>query len=144
RSSVFSGRSPGGGFVTMVRGGSRLSALGSQRGRAREPRADSLMIVRRLLLLALLAATPLAADFRAFWVEAFKTPLATQGDVDRVLDAAGRANANALFVQVRRRGDSWYIDSAEPLSAERAVGAPDADGRWTFDPLRYLIDAAHA
>jgi uncharacterized lipoprotein YddW (UPF0748 family) len=102
------------------------------------------MIVRRLFLLALLVATPLAADFRAFWVEAFKTPLATQGDVERVLDAAGRANANALFVQVRRRGDSWYIDSAEPLSAERAVGAPDADGRWTFDPLRYLIDAAHS
>jgi uncharacterized lipoprotein YddW (UPF0748 family) len=101
--------------------------------------------VRRVLFIIFLcAATVRADDFRAFWVEAFKTPLATRGDVDRVLDAAQRANANALFVQVRRRGDSWYIDSAEPLSAERAVGAPDADGRWTFDPLRYLIDAAHA
>ncbi|HKS24739.1 MAG TPA: family 10 glycosylhydrolase [Thermoanaerobaculia bacterium] len=100
--------------------------------------------MRRLLLLIFLcAATVRADDFRAFWVEAFRTPLATKDDVDRVLDAAVRANANALFVQVRRRGDSWYIDSAEPLSAERAVGAPDADGRWTFDPLRYLIDAAH-
>ena len=101
--------------------------------------------MRRLLLLIFLCAASVRADdFRAFWVEAFKTPLATHSDIDRVLDAAGRANANALFVQVRRRGDSWYIDSDEPLSAERAVGAPDADGRWTFDPLRYLIDAAHA
>lgn len=101
--------------------------------------------MRRLIILAFLVAAPLAADdFRAFWVEAFRTPLATKDDVDRVIDAGVRANANALFVQVRRRGDSWYIDSDEPLAAERAVGAPDADGRWTFDPLRYLIDAAHA
>lgn len=102
------------------------------------------MVRRVLFLIFLCAASVRADDFRAFWVEAFKTPLATQPDVDRVLDAAQRANANALFVQVRRRGDSWYIDSAEPLSAERAVGAPDVGGRWTFDPLRYLIDAAHA
>ncbi len=99
--------------------------------------------MRRVLLLIFLCATTARADFRAFWVEAFHTPLATQGDVDRVIDAAGRANANALFVQVRRRGDSWYIDSDEPLTGEPAVGAPDEAGRWTFDPLRYLIDAAH-
>jgi len=99
--------------------------------------------VRRILFLIFLCATTARADFRAFWVEAFHTPLATKADVDRVIDAAGRANANALFVQVRRRGDSWYIDSDEPLAAEPAVGAPDTDGRWTFDPLRYLIDSAH-
>jgi uncharacterized lipoprotein YddW (UPF0748 family) len=101
--------------------------------------------VTRVIFLILLCATTVRADdFRAFWVEAFRTPLATKSDIDRVLDDAGRANANALFVQVRRRGDSWYVDSAEPLSAERAVGDPDEIGRWTFDPLRYLIDAAHA
>lgn len=101
-------------------------------------------MVRTIVFILLCAASAGAADFRAFWVEAFKTPLATRADVDRVIDSAVRGNANALFVQVRRRGDSWYIDSAEPLSAERAVGAPDEIGRWTFDPLRYLIDAAHA
>src|ERR1051326_6842916 len=56
------------------------------------------VVVRRLLLLIFLCAASVRADdFRAFWVEAFKTPLATHSDIDRVLDAAGRANANALF-----------------------------------------------
>lgn len=101
--------------------------------------------MRRWFLLLFLAASSVrAGELRGFWVESFRTPLATKIDVDRVIDAAEQANANALFVQVRRRADSWYIDSAEPLSGEPAVGAPDEIGRWTFDPLRYLIDAAHA
>ncbi len=54
------------------------------------------------------------------------------------------SNANAIFVQVRRRGDSWYLDSKEPLTAVRGVGEPDATGRWTLDPLRYLVEQAHA
>jgi len=100
--------------------------------------------MRKILLLLVLAASLRADEYRAFWVETFRTPLATRADVDRVIDAAVRSNANALFVQVRRRGDSWYVDSEEPLSDVHAVGDPDEGGRWTFDPLRYLIDAAHA
>ena len=96
-----------------------------------------------LLLLLLVAATVRADEYRAFWVETFRTPLATRADVDRVISAAVRSNANALFVQVRRRGDSWYVDSEEPLSGAHSVGDPDEAGRWTFDPLRYLIESAH-
>ncbi len=61
-----------------------------------------------------------------------------------MVDAAVASNANALFVQVRRRGDSWYLDSKEPLTETAMVGEPDATGRWTLDPLRYLIEQAHA
>src|SRR3954466_13165585 len=91
------------------------------------------------IILLLLAAVTTRADdrpeYRAYWVDTFRTPFATKADVERIVDAAVESNANALFVQVRRRGDAWYLDAAEPL-------AESMDG--TFDPLRALLDAAHA
>src|SRR5258708_31421533 len=91
------------------------------------------------LLFLLIAASLYADDPRpescASWVDPFRTPFATRVDVERIVDAAVESNANALFVQVRRRGDAWYLDAAEPL-AEAMNG--------TFDPLRALLDAAHA
>jgi len=47
-------------------------------------------------------------------------------------------------VQVRRRADSWYLDTAEPLTETPGVGEPATNGTWTFDPFKYLIDQAHA
>ena len=67
--------------------------------------------MKRLLpLLLFLTAASLHADdprpeYRAYWVDTFRTPFATRVDVDRIVDAAVESNANALFVQVRRRGD---------------------------------------
>lgn len=91
------------------------------------------------IIILLLAAATARADerpeYRAYWVDTFRTPFATKVDVERIVDAAIESNANALFVQVRRRGDAWYLDAAEPL-------AEAMDG--TFDPLRALLDAAHA
>jgi uncharacterized lipoprotein YddW (UPF0748 family) len=102
------------------------------------------LIVATLLLASSLAAAP-RPQYRAFWIETFRTPLATHTDIDRVIDAAVQANANAVFVQVRRRGDSWYLDTAEPLTETPGVGEPARDGgAWTFDPFKYLIDQAHA
>lgn len=83
-------------------------------------------------------------EFRAYWVDTFHTPLGTHADIDRVIDLASASHANAIFVEVRRRGDSWYLDSKEPLTEVAGVGEPDASGRWTFDPLRYIIERAHA
>jgi uncharacterized lipoprotein YddW (UPF0748 family) len=97
--------------------------------------------MRRFLTIVLLfAATAVYADdarpeYRAYWVDTFRTPFATKVDVERIVDAAVESNANALFVQVRRRGDAWYLDAAEPL-------AEVMDG--SFDPLRALLDASHA
>src|SRR5436309_1870039 len=104
--------------------------------------------MKRLFAIAIVAwaAAGMAqarSEYRAYWVETFRTSLATRVDVDRVIDAALKSNANALFVEVRRRGDSWYLDSAEPLTEVAGVGEPDASGTWTFDPLRYLIAQAH-
>ena len=77
------------------------------------------------------------SEMRAFWVDTFNTALNTHADVLAVVDRAVAANANAVFVQVRRRGDSWYLNSLEPL-ADRT---PILSG---FDPLQDVVLEAHA
>ena len=84
-----------------------------------------------------------APEYRAYWVETFNTRLGTRADIDRVINAAVDSKANALFAQVRRRGDSWYLDTLEPLTQVAGVGEP-VNGTWTLDPLQYLIEQAHA
>ncbi|MFH4180658.1 hypothetical protein WDA55_21640, partial [Acinetobacter baumannii] len=83
------------------------------------------------LLSVVVAAQSARREYRAFWVDTFNTPLNNQTDVARVVDNAKAAKANAIFAQVRRRGDSWYLNSLEPL-ADRTPIAPG------FDPLRAL------
>jgi uncharacterized lipoprotein YddW (UPF0748 family) len=102
--------------------------------------------MRRLAILMLVALPALgrdAAEYRAFWVDTFNSPFAGRGDVARIVDAALASNANAVFVQVRRRGDAWYLDAKEPLPEIKGFGEPDQDGRPTYDPLRALIEEAH-
>lgn len=76
-------------------------------------------------------------EYRAFWVDTFNTVLNTPADVTTVVNNAKAAKANALFVQVRRRGDSWYLNSLEPLG-DRTPIQPG------FDPLQDIITKAHA
>jgi uncharacterized lipoprotein YddW (UPF0748 family) len=82
-------------------------------------------------------ADPTIAHYRAFWVDTFNTPLNNHSDVAAVVANATAAGANAIFAQVRRRGDAWYRDALEPLPD----GVPIAAG---FDPLAELISQAHA
>lgn len=77
------------------------------------------------------------SEVRGFWVDTFNTLLNNHTDVVTVVERAIAANANAIFAQVRRRGDSWYLNSLEPL-ADRTPIAPG------FDPLQDLIAEAHA
>lgn len=76
-------------------------------------------------------------EVRGFWVDTFNTTLNNHADVLAVVDRAAAANANAIFAQVRRRGDSWYLNSLEPLADRTAIAAG-------FDPLQDLISEAHA
>lgn len=83
-------------------------------------------------------ATPsdTAAQFRGLWVDTYRDGFKTPTQVDQLLADARRANINALIVQVRRRGDSFYARSLEPRTE-------DADLAPGFDPLAYLIERAH-
>lgn len=82
-------------------------------------------------------AQPPRAEYRAFWVDTFRTALNNHDEILTVVKDAKAANANAIFAEVRRRGDAWYLDSLEPLPDF----TPIAPG---YDPLQDLIDVAHA
>lgn len=96
-----------------------------------------------LILLLLTTATAnvsnaqMRTEYRAFWVDTFNTSLNNHSDVLAVVNNAKAAKANAIFVQVRRRGDSWYLNSLEPLGDRTPIQAG-------FDPLQDVINVAHA
>jgi uncharacterized lipoprotein YddW (UPF0748 family) len=77
-----------------------------------------------------------APELRAVWVDAFHDGFKTPTQVDELVAWARSANLNALFVQVRRRGDAYYLKSFEPRTE-------DADLAPGFDALQYLVDRAH-
>jgi uncharacterized lipoprotein YddW (UPF0748 family) len=75
-------------------------------------------------------------EVRGFWVDTFNTTLNNHTDVVTVVERALAANANTIFAQVRRRGDSWYLNSLEPLADRTPI-------QTGFDPLQDLIIEAH-
>jgi uncharacterized lipoprotein YddW (UPF0748 family) len=92
-----------------------------------------------LLLLAPLDIQPpfpSSAEMRGLWV--VRTALASPVSVDRVVDDAQRAGFNALFVQVRGRGDAFYRSELVPRSDILAAQPPG------FDPLARLMERARA
>lgn len=102
-----------------------------------------LVIITLSFILSPVTAQETRREYRAYWVDTFNTPLGTRAEIDRVVDSVVASNANAIFAQVRRRGDSWYLDSLEPLTQVAGVGEPDASGNPTIDPLAELIARAH-
>ena len=73
-------------------------------------------------------------EFRALWVDAYRPGIKTRRQIDELVETAQAGNFNALVVQVRRRGDTYYPSEIDPW-------APDADP--SFDALAYLIERAH-
>lgn len=91
-----------------------------------------------ILLLCLTAATsawaqPAPTEYRAVWIDTFNTRLASSDDVRVAVSRAAALHANVLLVQVRRRGDAWYLDSDVPT----AEGVPAG-----FDPLAEVLAQA--
>ncbi len=79
-------------------------------------------------------ASPAPAELRGLWV--VRTALVSPQAIDRVVDDAAEAGLNALFVQVRGRGDAFYRSALAPRSPllERQPRE--------FDPLKHLIARA--
>lgn len=75
-------------------------------------------------------------EVRGLWVVRFS--LATPASVQAVVERASSAGFNTLVVQVRGRGDAFYMSALEPRGG--ALAAQPA----AFDPLREIIAAAHA
>lgn len=92
-----------------------------------------------LLALVLLAGPgmggpPSAPELRGLWV--VRTALISPQAVDRAVDQAQQAGFNALFVQVRGRGDAFYRSALVPRSP---LLEPQPA---SFDPLARLIERA--
>src|SRR5687767_10891861 len=90
-----------------------------------------------LILGARISSAQQRTEVRGFWVDTFNTVLNNHADVVAVVDQAVAANSNTIFAQVRRRGDSWYLNSLEPPADRTPIQAG-------FDPLLDLIIEAHS
>lgn len=90
-----------------------------------------------LLALRLLPAGRLGAqthELRGWWVDTFHSALRTPTEVAQLVANARAANFNALFVEVRKRGDAYYDSRFEPKAADVSPA--------TFDPLAELLRLA--
>lgn len=100
------------------------------------PRVLAVVILLALLISpAPLRAQTAPAQLRAFWVDAFHDGIKTPAQTRQLIADVRRAGANALFVQVRRRADSYFRDTFEPVASDVAPG---------YDPLADLIAQARA
>src|SRR5438128_11229862 len=74
-------------------------------------------------------------EFRAFWADAWHEGFQSAGEVSNLISNVRAANCNAVFVQVRKRGDAYYQGS--PFEPAAKAVKPD------FDPLGEIIREAH-
>lgn len=96
----------------------------------------------RLLFTAVLALTAAAAanaynragEVRGLWV--LRTTLTSPAAIQQLIRQAEAAGINALFVQVRARGDAYYLSGLEPR------GTLLTKQPASFDPLASVIAAA--
>ncbi len=74
------------------------------------------------------------SELRAFWADAFNPAIKTPEEVDLLPRRPRAANCNAIFVQVRKGGDAYYLSRYEPWAS---------DNPQRFDGLADLIEKAH-
>ncbi|MGA9118370.1 MAG: family 10 glycosylhydrolase [Bacteroidota bacterium] len=92
---------------------------------------------------------PLKYEFRAVWLTTAAgldwptttDPLQQQQSLRSIVKTIHDEHFNAIFFQVRPRGDAYYASTHEPW-AENLTGVMGRNPGW--DPLAYLIDQAHA
>lgn len=103
-------------------------------------RSFFLILFCALLALGTMAGAQDKPEFRAMWVSSYGTTadICTPQGIDKLIAHAKLANLNAIVIQVRKTGDSYYKSDTEPR-AEELEGQP-AD----WDPLAYIIEKAHA
>lgn len=91
------------------------------------------------LLACLLAGSTISAagqELRGLWVDAFHNGFKSGSQVTQLVADARAGKFNALFVQVRKRGDAYYNNGLEP----RATDIVDPQ----FDPLADIVSKAHS
>ncbi len=64
-------------------------------------------------------------------------------ELDAIVDTVDKIGANAIYFQVRPNSDALYDSELFPVSSY-LTGKPDGELPDGFDPLLYLVKAAHA
>lgn len=77
-----------------------------------------------------------AQELRGWWVDAFHAGMKSPAEVAELVADTRAAKMNAVFVQVRKRGDAYYNSTLEPKAADVSP--------QSYDPLADLITKAHA
>src|SRR5579871_1210859 len=99
----------------------------------------SLPLIFLLALLMIVGRNSVAEnarpELRAFWADGFNDGYKTPQQVDQLLQRLHDAHCNAIFAQMRKRGDAYYQSHYEPWAS---------DDTAHFDALAYLIEKAHA
>ena len=85
------------------------------------------------------AATVFSLDFPQ---KPTTDPEALKKDADALINKASRLGYNTLYFQVRPSGDAFYKSEIFPWS-EYLTGKQGLAPQNGFDPLEYIIDAAH-
>ncbi len=102
-------------------------------------RRHRLTAILSWLALVLWPVTPQAwcasEELRGWWVDAFHPGFKNPAEVRQLVADARRGHFNALFVQVRKRGDAYYHSTLEPAANDIAPG---------YDPLADLLLQAHS
>ena len=83
----------------------------------------------------ILAGPAAGSEFRGVWVDAFHPGFKNHEQVTQMVNWAKATNFNALFVEVRKRGDAYYNSHLEPKATDIATD---------YDPLADVIQQAHA
>ena len=100
--------------------------------------------VRHALLAGAIAlmsvALPAAPEFRALWVDAWHNGFFNSSQVATLVNHCRTYNFNAVVVQMRRRGDAWYMPQAPNLEP-RTTATNIAPG---YDCLQEIINQCHS
>src|SRR5215472_10834437 len=96
--------------------------------------------IRDALMVAVAAAVlcaPVTArdEVRALWVA--RTSLTSAQAIDSMVAAARQSGFNTLLIEIRGRGDSYFLNGLEPRPSALAM-------QPSFDPLAEAITKAHA
>lgn len=91
-------------------------------------------VLAAMLVAACVAGNAGQPELRGLWVDTWHSALRTPAEVEALVRTAREGNFNALFAEVRKRGDAYYRSRFEPLAWDVQPG---------FDPLAYLISLAH-
>ncbi len=79
-----------------------------------------------------------ADEFRGFWVDAFHNGFLNATQVTNLVNHCKTYNFNAVVVQMRRRGDAWYMPQS-PNQEPRTTALAS-----NYDALAELISKCHA